>query len=384
VAKAGRAKIVKKDGLYAPALDISRERTGVQAAQHFTRFNSTGFKYRYRKSLRTHAIRVNYLDPLNDYQQAQVTVYNVGYDSTNASRFEVIDYYGCTSKTLARAYGRYVLADKELRSKQYELTTDWEGLLCSVGSHVWVSHDAALIGTAAGRVISKSIEAGLVVSITVDQGCTFETGKTYAVRLRDSRLNTILADVENESDGIHHTLVFSDAIAEDVFADISAGAMFQFGEQNTLARLMIVSQIDRMPDHAARLLLFEYAEGVYTFEQTGTDGIDTYASQAKKIPQYQFVPDVPVVNDASATGLVITVVLDTVSLSEVKYLMVEYKEDGATDWTTVAVTPADGAPTSIELTQGIVAATTYVVRARSISHASVVSEWCEEEEVATS
>lgn len=382
VAKAGRAKIVKKDGLYAPALDISRERTGVQADQHFTRFNCSNFKYRYRKSLRVHAVRVNYLDPNNKYEQAQVTVYNDGFDSSTARLYETVDYYGCASKALARRYGRYLLADRELRTRQYELTTDWEGLLCSVGSHTWVSHDAALIGTAAGRIISVEIESGLVVSVTLDQGCIFETGKSYAIRIRDSKLKTILADVENPGDGIYQELVFSTPIAEAVFDDVVSGDLFQFGEQNTLSRLLIVTQIDRLPDHAARLLLCDYNEGVHTFEETGGE-IAAYVSTATLAPQYQFVPPVPVVSSASASGLVITVALEVVSTDDAKYFMVEYKEDGADDWLTVTALNT-GAPASIQLTQSIVAATTYVVRARSISHASVVSEWCEEEEVITS
>ena len=382
VAKAGRAKVVKKDGLYAPAMDISRERTGVQADQHFTRFNSSNFKYRYRKSLRVHAIRVNYLDPNNNYEQAQVTVYNDGFDSSSARLYETVDYYGCTAKHLARRYGRYLLADRELRTRQYELTTDWEGLLCSVGSHVWVSHDAALIGTAAGKIISVEIESGLVVSVTLDQGCSFETGKSYAVRIRDSKLRTILADVNNDGEGVYNELVFSDPIAEAVFDDVVAGDLFQFGEQNTLSRLLIVTQIDRMPDHAARLLLCDYNEGVHTFEENGEE-IATYVSSATLAPQYQYIPPVPVVSSASASGLVITVVLEAVSTDDAKYFMVEYKEDGADDWLTVTASNT-GAPASIQLTQSIVAATTYVVRARSISHASVVSDWCEEEEVITS
>lgn len=384
VAECGRGKVVRRNGLYAPAMDLSRLRTNVLPTQHFTRFNSSGFKLQSTGGPKYHAVPVNYLNPdTRPYEQAQVIVYAPGYDASNASSFaQALNFWGCKSKADAQRKGRRWLADYELRSNRYELTTDWCGLVCAMGDHVYVSHDAALIGTAAGTITSKNIEAGLVASVTIDQGCTFETGKTYAVRICDSRLGSILADVVNPGDGIFYELEFASPIPEEDFEFVIEGDVFQFGEQNIESMLMIVDQIDRLPDHASRFILKEYQEGVYEFEHNAGAGIPEYVSTARIAPQYRFVPPVPEVSSITPDALAFTVVVDTVSVDDVKYLQVNYRIEGSDSaWTKVHVAPAEAAPTSIEIFEGLIAATDYEVRVRSISFASVASDWTELETV---
>lgn len=274
VGRVGRASVIRKNGIYVAAVDISAtHEDGPKVVQSFNRANSSAFKMVTNRDFRTHAWRVNWLDPSDDNNQGQVVVYakygDITYNATNATRYKVADAKGITTRDGAKREGRRLIAEEYYRSsRQYELTTDWESLLCSKNDLVHVTHSAGLIGITGGYITAINTSGSDIISIDVDQGCTMEDGTTYQVHMRQQlTAEPIIAEVENDGDGLYYTLVFATPIPSSEAPSLEVGSLFSFGEENKVTRLLRVSRIERMPDHNARLLLDEYHEALFDFEE---------------------------------------------------------------------------------------------------------------------
>ncbi|MCC6719958.1 MAG: hypothetical protein IT555_18930 [Acetobacteraceae bacterium] len=144
IATAGRAAPAMRDGKFSIVEDIPQ----TVPIQHFTPRNSWGFVGAKVFSETWHGVRVRFVDPDRDWQQAELVVYADGFDETNASRVDTLDLFGCTRRAQALREGRYHLAAATLRPELYELNCDVENLLCTRGDLVRVTHDVPLWGQA--------------------------------------------------------------------------------------------------------------------------------------------------------------------------------------------------------------------------------------------
>lgn len=175
IAAAGRAVKTFINGKWGVIWD----RPADSIVQHFTPRNSWNFQGQKPYAQKPHGWRVSFINADNDYTQDERIVYDDGYDQSNATLFEGMQFPGVTDPDLIWKHGRFHIAQSRLRPEKISLSVGWEHLVCTRGDRVRVTHDVLLIGLAAGRL--KAV-AGQVV--TFDELVTIEAGKTYAMQFR--------------------------------------------------------------------------------------------------------------------------------------------------------------------------------------------------------
>lgn len=182
VAGTGRGSLMIRNGLYSIAVD-GKDLTPIQ---QFTPNNSSNFTGN-RTFLDTpHALRVNFIDPESNYQQAEVFVYADGYGQNNATKFETLGLFGCTRVGQAWRDGRYFLAQGIKRQEDFTLTVDIENLVCERGDVVRVQHDVPMVGGTASRVRSTNapIDGDSADVITLVEPVIVDLVSTNAIDIR--------------------------------------------------------------------------------------------------------------------------------------------------------------------------------------------------------
>lgn len=278
--------------------------------QHFTPRNTSGFRAEIATADQPHALRVQFPNADRDYRDDERIVYDDGYSAANATEFEAVSVPGVTDAANAYRHGRHIMAVGRLRPEKFTFNVDIENLVAERGDLVRLSHDVALIGQTAGRV--KSVSG---TDLTLDEPVVFETGKTYAIRVRgsdgSSQFRTATAAV-----GTQYTVSVASA------AGIAAGDLFLFGETGAESIEALISEIELADDLAAQVTCIPYNAAVYT----ASDVIPPYTSVLSDPVSLSMAgPSSPVianiVSDESA--------LTTTSTGDLQPAMIVYFEPGA-------------------------------------------------------
>ena len=98
-------------------------------------------------------------------------MYDDGYTSANATKFETIQLPGVTNTDQVWALGRYFLAVARLRPETFTFKADYEMLACTQGDLIRVSHPAILVGLGAARITAVTLSGAspnTVTAITLD------------------------------------------------------------------------------------------------------------------------------------------------------------------------------------------------------------------------
>ncbi len=257
IALTGRATFTMRDGLYSVVHDVAR----TTVVQLFTPRNSKNFIGEKLFQDLPHGLRIQFINDQIGYQQDERIVYDDGYSEANATRFEKVTLSGVTDPDQIWKMGRYLLACKKLRPEMYSLTTDLEHLVCTRGDLVRVMHDVPLLGIKPARIKSLNMSGSDVASIVVDEICTMEEGKSYAVRYRRTDGLVVYKTITTVV-GDQTTLTFTTAVppaeapaVEDLLA---------FGEAGLETRDMLVLNIEMSKDLGAKLYLVDYSPDVFT------------------------------------------------------------------------------------------------------------------------
>jgi hypothetical protein len=191
ICAAGRAAPIFRDGKWSVVWD----EPDAPIVQHFTPRNSWGFSGHRTYTHLPHAFRVRFINAENGFQQDERIVYDDGYDASNATLFEEIEFPGVTDPDTIWRFGRFHIAQARLRPEIYQLTVDVEHLVSTRGDRVRVTHDVPMWGLVSGRV--KATDPG-ASTVTIDEPLLMESGKTYALRFRlsdgTSLYRTIVTD----------------------------------------------------------------------------------------------------------------------------------------------------------------------------------------------
>lgn len=256
ICSAGRAVKTFIDGKWAVVWD----RPSDSIVQHFTPRNSWNFQGHKPYIQKPHGWRVSFINEVNGYTQDERIVYDDGYDSTNATLFEGIQFPGVTNPDLIWKHGRFHIAQARLRPEKITLNVNWENLVCTKGDRVRVTHDAMLVGLSFGRI--KSI-VGQVV--TVDEQITIEADKTYSFQFRvpeDARTIDRAIDTTPAGDYYSFTLLGD-------LTGLSEGDLFGFGESDQESANYRIQSISPQDDLTATLTLVDDAPEISTAD-TGT------------------------------------------------------------------------------------------------------------------
>jgi hypothetical protein len=382
IASAGRASFTMRDSLFSVIVDEPR----TVPVQHFTPRNISDF--RGVKAFRDipHAIRIRFVDENQDYEQSEITVYDDGYTSANATLIEAVDLKGTTHEAEAYRTGRYLIAAARLRPEAFELTTDFENLRCQRGDLVHVTHDVASIGLATGRIKSLTVDGGNITHLVLDDICPMEAGTNYALRIRNAA--GIFAHPVVTVAGEQTTLELVTPVAEGG-ANIAAGDLWAFGAVDTESMLCLVADIAPAQDLAARLTLVPYNDAIYTAEDEPIPAYDPLISRPPDIRREIEAPIIEsVVTDEAAlvrtaSGAFIPRIIIGVrflggSTEPPAYLQAAVRDSETEAWRTLAAVPNSAGRVVID---GVEAGQSYDVRVRAISAAGRTSLWTERENV---
>jgi len=373
IASAARGSITIKDGLWSVIAD-----TGDQAlVQHITPRNSWGFSAEKRLYDHPHAFRIKFKDELNDWNDDERIVYDDGYDASNATLFESIEFPGITNPDLIWKFGRFHIAQARLRPEMYSLYMDFEHLVCRRGDKVRVSHDVPLWGSGWGRVKSLTADGGNITHITLDELVTMEAGKSYACRFRLADGGTLVLSVVTVA-GETGTLELTTSVAEALGPKVGDLAMFGEADRETVE--LLVHSITRASDFTAQLFLVDVASDIYNADTGTIPPFDPQTSTPIDITT--LAPDPPTidgtdsgtdVSETSGGGSVSTILVylsPPPNTVRIRGYRVRYRLIGETQWQYTSEMSALTIPISPVSDQQ-----SYEIQAQSISVYGVESQW---------
>lgn len=288
VARAGRATIGERDGKIVALVEEPR----TNFVQHFSPRNSFGFSATKVFRRIPHGLKIGFVNEDAGYTQDEIVLYTPGYSetggmvphfrwingvlyyatglSTRATEFETIDMPWVTNSEQVTKLGTYMLAETMLRPEVYTIETDWEHLVCTRGDRVKLSHDVIKVGLSHGRI--KSVSGN---TITVDEQCTIEAGKSYTLAVRqESPTNVSKVYPITTGVGTHVSLDVSGSV------DCEPGDLFTFGETDRETLDCIVLAIEPLDNLQARILLTEHAPAIY-----GVDSLEGLPQHSSNITQ---------------------------------------------------------------------------------------------------
>jgi len=227
---------------------------------HVTPRNSWGFRSEKTLINRPHAFKVIFNNEDKDYLEDEIYAYDDGYDSSNATVIERLEFKGITSSDLAWKFGRYQIAQARLRPETYTVFMDFEHLTFRRNDLLMVSHDVPRWGDHWGRVKSIQTSGSNTTGVVLDDLVLMEVGETYAIRFRlndGSSLVMSVVNTENETD----TLTFTGTVPTVDGPQVDNLCMFNVAD--TTAVELICLGIRRQHDLVAEVTFVDHAPAIY-------------------------------------------------------------------------------------------------------------------------
>ncbi len=275
-------KMISATGDATPSLrsgkySISIDRIKPYPVQMFTPRNSNGFKSSRAYHIQPHGLRVQFVDPNQNWQQREIVVYDDGYSDANATILETMNLVGITNYHHAYRLGRRALAQGRLRQETFSISVGLENILATRGDLVRLAYDVPKIGNGWARI--KSINGQRI--IIDEQFTNMENGFYIRVRVDNERqvdllVNNILNDSEVNVDGD--------------MSNIQPGMLITYGTLERITMDCLVKSISPGYDLTADIELMPYSPAIYSAE---TDPIPDYNPV---ITQVENVRPGPVVN----------------------------------------------------------------------------------------
>ena len=258
---AGRARFGLRDGQYAAIRDVPQ----TVPIQHFTPRNSFGFRSRKTYLKAVHGLKCKFISPEKDWQQDELIVYADGYDESNATEFETMEFFGSTEADQVYKDARYHMAAAVLRPETFELSCDIDHLVCNVGDLVRASHDVPGWGGGWARIKSLTVDGGGdVTGVVLDDTVAMVAGTNYGIRFRHADNMESSASVVTAA-GTTATLTFQAVIA--ALDAPAVGDLAMFGEANRETVDLLVKAIRHERDFRATLTLIDAAPDVHLADQ---------------------------------------------------------------------------------------------------------------------
>jgi len=286
VCAAGRGFPVFVDGKWSVVFDDG----AAAISGHYTPRNSRGFTEERVYTRPPHAFRGRFINEDMGYKEDERYIYDDGYDVSNATLFEQIEFPGVTDSDLVWKHGRFHIAQQRLRPSTYSLIVAREHFRNTVGDRVRVQHYLPLWGLVSGRV--KSI-AGSVV--TLDEVVTMVTATNYSIRITQPGTGTTFTRTVLTTVGSSFQITLTGSGSAPV-----AGDLFSFGEASLETVNLRIKKISYLDEAEAKLYFQDDAPELQTAD---TGVIPAFNSQITIPPDPQTVtPRVEVQERTPTTG----------------------------------------------------------------------------------
>jgi hypothetical protein len=376
IAAVGRAAYTMRDGKFA----VVQDKVQTTPVQIITPKNSWGYSGSRTYVDLPHAYRVEFQNAEQDYRTDERIVYDDGYDISTATKFEVLQMFGCTTPTFAFREGRYHIATARLRPEEHTVNMDIESIRCTMGDRVQLAHDVIAVGKAWGRIVSLTTASTNTIAFNVDEDCIFEVGKTYQLRVRHAD-NTISLRTVTMTGGPGTTRSLA-CSPETTAGGPQPDDLFMFGETGIESAPMIVRKIEPLDDLAAKITMTNYDPAVYTAD-TGTIpsffsymGVD-FAKEPPPLPDVTIRADGSVHQLNNGNWILNRLGVDIVNKSgriEVEGNQVQYREVLDLLWRDAGpnLYPPGGITVYVD---GVTQGHAYQVRVRSKGANGIYSDW---------
>jgi hypothetical protein len=247
----GDASPALRSGKYSVAIDRPKS----TPVQMFTPRNSWEFSSTRSYHIQPHGLRVQYVDPLQEWQQREILVFDDGYSESNATIYESLNLTGITNYHQAYRLGRHSLAQGRLRQETFSIKVGVENVLATRGDLVRLAYDIPKIGAGWGRI--KSVDLTGKPIITLD--APFSVMSTdYWLRVRTPYGQTLLKVLSAQGNDT--------VICDGDTTGLEPGALVSYGESEKITMDCLVRSISPGSDLSATIDLVPYAPGVYTSE----------------------------------------------------------------------------------------------------------------------
>lgn len=210
ICAAGVATLSKVDNIYSVIID--NERPIIKGL--VTPRNSWDYKGNINYPEIPHALRVEFRNQEVGYETDERIVYADGYDESNATLYERLQFASCTDAELAYWYGRRYFATALLQPEVHTFKMDFENLTFNRGDRITLVNDVILVGVGQGRIkelLVDDVENPTVVNgFVIDDKLEIPNSNNFAVRIRDNDgKKGFTYHLLETTEGITDTFVFS-------------------------------------------------------------------------------------------------------------------------------------------------------------------------------
>lgn len=249
VSATGDATPATRSGKHSISIDKEKS----YPVQMFTPRNSSGFTSTKTFYTRPDALRVQFIDPSQEWQQREIIVYDDGFNESNAKNFETLSLIGITNYHHAYRVGRRSLAQAKLRPETFTITVGMEHILATRGDMVRLAYDIPKIGNGWARV--KKV---LGQNITIDEQITnIKIGDYLRIRV-DHHLQVDLIVVDALDDQTF--------VVEGDTSNIQNNMLAVYGSMEKMSMDCLVKAIKPGYDLTAQVDLVPYAPEIYRAE----------------------------------------------------------------------------------------------------------------------
>jgi hypothetical protein len=250
-------KLISGTGDATPSMrsgkySISIDRPKTTPVQMFTPRNASDFSSVRSYHIQPHALRVQYIDPNQEWQQREILVFDDGRNESNSTIFEILELTGVTNYHQAYRIGRHTLAQGRLRQETFTIKVGVENLLAARGDKVTLSYDIPKIGSGWARI--KRIDGNKVI---LDAPFSAISNLDYL------RVRTIEGQVDYDI-----VEIFGDdtALVSGYISKLEPGQLVTYGEKSKLTMDCLIKSVQPGPDLTANIEMVPYAEGIYDSE----------------------------------------------------------------------------------------------------------------------
>lgn len=284
-----------------------------------------------------HALRIEFRNEEAGYKTDERIVYNDGYNESNATLYERLQFESCTNANLAYWYGRRYFATALLQPETHTFKMDFENLTFNRGDRINLVNDVILVGVGQGRITAlKTDESGNVTGFDIDDTLVIPKVNNLGVRIRDNAGKGINYHLLKPISGEVNSFDFATPVNANVAPVV--GSLCAFVEDGKELDL-IVTQIKPGSNQSATITAIDYAPKRFDpigeippFESNITIAPDFYKPYAPELGG-KIQTDESVMIRNSDGSLSSVMVIPLINRNESNILpIVRVKRTDSTDW----------------------------------------------------
>lgn len=350
IAAAGFASKYNVDGIYSVVVDNTKP----IIKGLVTPKNSWGYKGGISYPELPHGLIVEFRNKDKGYAIDERVIYTDGYDSSNATLYERIEFSSCTNSDLAYIYGRRYLSNVKLQPEIHTFYQDPEFLTLRRGDRFKFVNDSILVGVGSGRISSLTYDdpetPTTITGFTLDDTVNIPTVSSFGVRMRYSDASDFAYHALTTTVGETNTFVFTTPVTLTGYV---AETDDYLEERQMLKALCAFSELDRELDlivlsaegdknYNAKIKAIDYAPGRFI---TDEEPIPEFESNVT-FPYTGYRPESPIlagdiISDESAMVInsdgsyLSRMIIPLTNVNEDSVLtLVKSRSTGETQWST--------------------------------------------------